>query len=85
MNTFSKMNGIPGVSNASTSVWKIEKKRKTRDRKQRFGDDLKKEKKEEDKRHDIQADNNNPDSKEQVGYGPNKTKKNRRLKIDIKI
>ena len=89
MNMFSKMDGMSGINPASSGVWKIEKKTKTRDEKNRSGKEKKKDR--EDNENDIQLseDKSIPEdelySEDQTGYGLTKKKKNKSTKIDIKI
>lgn len=86
MNAFSQMNNIPGIANGSAGVWKIEKKRKARDNKQRSGRNKRMKKEDEKEQDTLRADKNDSETcEEEIGYGPQKTNKNRCLKIDLKI
>lgn len=89
MNTFSKLGGTSGISGNSSGIWRLEKKRKARDKKNRLGNDKKKkqEAKEEDVLIPVDEKLNNEENMEcedQIGYGFKKIK-SRCAKIDLKI
>lgn len=90
MSNFSKVDRPMVISNTPGGVWKIEKKRKARDKKSKQQNYLSKEKKnmEEDDSVlvDIERDRDNDrECEDQAGYGL--TKKNKSLcpRIDLKI
>jgi hypothetical protein len=92
MSVYSKLDGTGPVSNASSGVWKIQKKRKTGERQHR--DEKKKQRGKEE-----QEGNENPpvdetmdkvdvkslDNEEQIGYGSVKKKNKTPRKIDLTI
>ncbi len=89
MNDFTKVDSSLSIPNTSDGVWKIEKKRKTRDRK---GKQLKyKGSGHKDAEDDVvftDIDTDSADDKEfedQAGYGNLKTKKTLSTRIDLKI
>lgn len=90
MNTFSKVDGPLSISSTPGGVWKIEKKRKARDRKNKPQKNLKREHSsgEEDEAifTDIESDNiNDKECEDLTGYGLMKKKKPQCTKIDLKI
>lgn len=90
MNTFSKVYGPLSISSTPGGVWKIEKKRKARDRKNKPQKNLRREHSgsEEDEAIfiDIEPDNtNDKECEDLTGYGLMKKKKSLCTKIDLKI
>ena len=94
MVTYSGLNGTVPISPASSGVWKIEKKSKADDRKER--NEKKKSKKERDvieleensaleRPQNDEGDEINPEFEGQIGYGSLNRKKRVRRKIDLII
>ena len=92
MDIYSKLNGTIPVSPASNGVWKIQKKRRTDDRK---GPKEKKKKRNRDEKDPNDNPNtmeqeemsigNSPETEVQIGYGSAKKKNRAPLKIDLTI
>ena len=90
MNDFSKVDRPSGISNTPGGVWKIEKKRKARDRKnkqQKYISGEQKNSEEDDSvLVDIELDRDSKkECEDQMGYGFVKKKKSPCNKIDLKI
>lgn len=90
MNMFSKVNGPYSISNSPGGVWKIEKKRKARDKKNKQQKNLnrKKEGAEEEDSFSANIEPDNSGEKEcedLTGYGLTKKKKPACNRIDLKI
>ena len=92
MDIYSKLNGSTPISPVSGGVWKIQKKRKTDDEKQRNKKGKKESKEEKDLKDDlpdhVETDGRSesyPSSQTSVGYGPGKKRKKAPRKIDLTI
>ena len=90
MSNFSKVDRPTAISNTPGGVWKIEKKRKARDGKnkqQKYMSSGQKEKEEDDSvLVDIVLDRDNEkECEDQTGYGFVKKKKSLCTKVDLKI
>ena len=90
MNTFSKVGNSSPISNTPGGVWRIEKKRKARDKKNKQQKNRSGEQRnaEEDDSIliDIEFDNaNDKENEDLTGYDQMKTKKPLPKKIDLKI
>lgn len=90
MSDFSKVDRPPLISNTPGGVWKIEKKRKARDKKNKQQNYRNKEQqnREEDDSVliDIERDRDiEKECEDQVGYGLAKKKISRHIKVDLKI
>ncbi|MBN2418811.1 MAG: hypothetical protein JXL81_05455 [Deltaproteobacteria bacterium] len=90
MDNFSKVDKPPAISNTPGGVWKIEKKRKARDRKSKQQKYVNSEQKirEEDDSVLVEIDterDNDKECEDQMGYGFIKKKKSLCTRIDLKI
>lgn len=91
MNMFSNMNGMSGIPPVSTGVWRINKKRKTGDKKGRSGKEKKKDKEDDKNQNNIHASESKSNTEDetycedQAGYGVTGKKKTRCTKIDLEI
>jgi hypothetical protein len=95
MNNFSNIDRPSGISNTPGGVWKIEKKRKARDKKNKQQNKSENEKKSIEELDDsvlvdIEFDrepdsDNEKESKDQTDYGFIKKKKSRHTRVDLKI
>jgi hypothetical protein len=94
MNNFSNIDKSSGISNTPGGVWKIEKKRKTRDKKnkqQNISGNKQNSKEDDDSvlvdiELDIEADRENKkECEDQTDYGFIKKKKSKHTRVDLKI
>ena len=94
MNNFSNIDSPSGISNTPGGVWKIEKKRKARDKKNKQQNKSENEQKiiEEDDSVLIDIEfnreperDNEKEREDQTDYGFIKKKKSRHTRIDLKI
>ncbi|MGD9156963.1 MAG: hypothetical protein PVG39_01025 [Desulfobacteraceae bacterium] len=93
MSDFSKVDRPLVISNTPGGVWKIEKKRKARDKKNKHQNKPEKEQKIREDREDddsvlVEIEHDRADNKEcedQMGYGFIKKKKSLCPKVDLKI
>jgi hypothetical protein len=92
MDTFSKLDSSAPISPGSSTVWKIQKKRKDSDRErqnEKKGQRTKKKKEAQDttsrQEHEKESIVANPEIEEQPGYGSTKPKTRISKKIDLTI